>query len=160
MSKDPNCYKNVFSIIYELFKKEKITALQKRTLKENIFKEENNIMEIIDKFGITNNEITLQEKILEYLHKEESNMNVQTAKRRPIKPHKTEIHPQKTKYIAPRLASTSKLKGQSHLKGSSTTLEQDNSLAFKPQLKSERKINSSFNFDKVLFCNFSSVSFL
>lgn len=141
-------YKIVFCSIYYLHSEQMITSEEKKFLKAAIFKEDLEIMKIINEFEKSANEANLRKNLLNYA-------NTQTIKnplsrRKSNKNSKTEISKPKLYHLNIKSFSHSILQMPSHCKGSCSTLEQDGSAVFKNNDKNEKKEETLHNFEHVL----------
>ena len=104
---DKNPYAQIFSLIFMLYKDQRISLFEKRILKQGLFNMDDQLNKYFDEFEKTWDENKLQNNLLDYLKfKNQSSPNLRNKS---VKNSRTEISQLKIDQFSPRLSSDSKL---------------------------------------------------
>lgn len=125
-----------------------ITSEEKKFLKSAIFKEDLEIMKIINEFQENENEINLKKDLLKYINAQ--SLKNPLSRRKSKKNSKTSINNPKLYHLNLKSFSHSILQLPSNCKGSCSTLEQESSTLFKNHDKNGKKEETFHNFENVL----------
>lgn len=105
---EKNPYAQIFSLIFMLYKDQRISLFEKRILKQGLFNMDDQLNKYFDEFEKTWDENKLQNNLLDYL-KCKNNKSSPNLRNKSVKNSRTEISQLKIDQFSPRLSSDSKL---------------------------------------------------